>query len=367
MSVDVSVIMPLYNAKDYVKLTVDSILNQTLKNIEVVIVDDCSTDGSLDLCRELYGHDARVRTLRQPQNMGPGAARNTGIREAHGEYVVFVDSDDEILPDTLAKMFETAQKYDADIVHTPNFMYPIPGEDGKIPLQLISDDVELFPLSGETVRYNEVTLVNDDLSSRLKRWTAHQINWSVCNKMFRRKFLTDNDIHFSGMKLAEDMVFCFEGLFKEKTCVILPGGGYVYRIVATSLSRGKKSSAHIIKALRSQIIGVREMSRVLRTIPFFASKPEKARIALERVLDELEISYVRTAYQELGYETLRSDRLLSEFFREEFGEKAPYVEFLFHELHKRYEPVIDYFAKLGDMETWRAIAKDLKEKEKNQQ
>ena len=91
MKADVSVVMPLYNAKDYVKLAVDSILNQTLAGIELLIVDDCSTDGSLELCRELYGHDKRVRIIQQPKNMGPGAARNTGIRSATGDYVTFVD------------------------------------------------------------------------------------------------------------------------------------------------------------------------------------------------------------------------------------------------------------------------------------
>ena len=363
MSVDVSVIMPLYNAKDYVKLTVDSILNQTLTNLEIVIVDDCSTDGSLNLCRELYGHDARVRILQQPQNMGAGAARNAGIQAASGDYIALVDSDDELLPDTLGKMLETAQKYNADIVHNTEFKFPMPDEDGKMPLQLIADNVELFPHSTESIRYTELTLLDDDTASRLEKWIARQIGWSVCNKMFRRKFLTDNSIYFSDMKVAEDMVFCFECLFKAKNYVILPGGGYVYRIVGTSLSRGKKSSTHIIKALKSQLLGVCTLSRILREIPFFAANPEKARSVLEIVLGDLEAAYIRPAYQELGYEVLRSDELLSEFFREQFGDKAPYVEFMFHDLHRRYEPVIDYFALLGNIETYRTIAKDLRDKE----
>ena len=117
MSYDISAVVPLYNAKNLIKLTVDSILAQTHSNIEVLIVDDCSTDGSFELCYELYGHDERVRLLQQPKNMGPGAARNTGIRSAQGKYIVFVDSDDEILPDMFSKMLDTAEKFSADIIH----------------------------------------------------------------------------------------------------------------------------------------------------------------------------------------------------------------------------------------------------------
>ena len=365
MSIDVSAVVPLYNAKNYVKLTVDSILDQTLKNIEVVIVDDCSTDGSLELCRELYAHDERVKIVQQPQNMGVGAARNAGIRSASGDYIAFVDSDDELLPDALASMFDTAHKHNADVLHNTAIIFPIPHGDGEMPLQLLNGNVEYFPHREGSIRYTELTLLNDDLSSRFEKWLARQISWSVCNKMFRRKFLTDNSIFFSDMKLAEDMVFCFECLFKAKNYVILPGGGYVYRIVGTSLSRGKKSSAHIIKALKSQILGVYTLGRILSEIPFFAENPEKARVVVETVLGDLEAAYIRPAYQELGYEALRSDEVLSEFFREQFGEKAPYVEFMFHDLHRRYEPVIDYFALLGNMETYRTVVKEMQKKEQN--
>ena len=369
MSADISAVIPLYNAKDYVKLTVDSILSQTHKNIEVLIVDDCSTDDSLELCRELYGNDERVRIIQQPRNMGPGAARNTGIRSAAGEYVVLVDSDDELLPSALAENFAAVRKFSADIVHNTHFLLPLPDENGDIPLQLIDDGVKYFPLSSNVAGddYTEVTLLSDDLASRLEDWKKRRINWSVCSKMFRRKFLIDNGICFSDMKLAEDMVFCFECLFKAKNYVIVPGGYYVYRIISSSLSRGKKSSAGIITALKSQIGAVSTMSRVLHDIPFFAEHPDKAVSALERVLDDLEVGYIRPAYQLLGEENLRSDNLVHEFMQEEFCDKAPYVEFLFHELHRIYEPVIDYFAQLGDPETLKALAKSVREKEQGKQ
>ena len=365
MNAKVSVIVPLYNKKDYVKFAVDSILNQTLAGIEVLIIDDCSTDGSLELCRELYGHNERVRILKQPHNMGPGAARNRGINEAHGKYIVFVDGDDEILPDRSRKMFETAEKYNADIVHNTEFLFPIPDENGNIPLQLIDGKVKLFPISGNINGddYTEITPLGDDMSSRLEDWKNRRINWSVCSKMFRRDFLVDNSIYLSDMKFGEDMVFCFECLFKAKSYVMMPGGDYVYRVIASSLSRAKKSSAKIVTALQSQITAVLTMSKILKDIPFFVQNPQKAVYAVERVLDDIEGGYIRPAYQELGEETLRSDKFIHDFMLSEFGDKAPYVEFLFYELHNNYEPVIDYLGQLSDVENLKALAKSFSEKE----
>ena len=369
MSCDVSVVMPLYNAREMVKFTVDSILNQTLANIEVLIVDDCSTDGSPELCRGLYAHDERVKMLQQPKNMGPGAARNTGIRSAKGGYIVFVDSDDEILPDALGKMLDTAKKFNADVVHSTQYFLPLLGEDDTMPVQMIDDSVTLAPISGNATGkgFAEVTRLADDLASRFEDWKNRRISWNVFNKMFSRSFLLNNGIHFSDMKFAEDMVFCFECLFKAKNYVMIPDRSYIYRLTAASLSRAKKSSAKIVTSLKAQLGAVYTMNRIFQGIPFFAENPRKAVSALEIVLADIEGGYIRPAYQDLGEDTLRSDNIIHEFMLEEFGDKAPYVEFLFYELHNNYEPVIDYIGQSGDIEFLRAFAKNFREKEKNKQ
>ena len=365
MSCDVSVVVPMYNARELVKFTVDSILNQTLADIEVLIVDDCSTDDSLEFCRTLYGQNQRVRILQQPHNMGPGAARNTGIRSAQGKYVAFVDSDDEILPDMFSKMLDIAQQYDADVIHPTQFVYALPDEEGNIPLQLVGDSVQYFRHNIGRDSYAEVTRVTDDIAERFEDWKNRKINWSVCGKMLRRDFLLNNNIFFPEMKYAEDMIFCFACLFKTKNYVIMPGGGYVIRTTASSLTRGKSSSVRIITGMESQLKAISSMKKIFEGIPFFAQNPDKAVSAVERVVDDLELSYIRPAYQKLGEETLRSDKPFHDFMLKEFGSKTPYVEFLFYELHRLYEPVIDYIALSGDIESFKSFTKSLREKESN--
>ena len=102
MEPKVSVIIPVYNVEKYLGPCLDSILGQTLNNIEVICVDDGSTDRSLEILREYEKRDARVKVLTQP-NTNAGAARNKGIQQARGEYLSFLDSDDHFDPTMLEK------------------------------------------------------------------------------------------------------------------------------------------------------------------------------------------------------------------------------------------------------------------------
>lgn len=109
-----SVIVPVYNAKKYLRECLDSIVNQTLKEIEIVLVDDGSTDGCANICK-LYLNDSRVKCLYKI-NEGPAAAHQYGIEHAQGEYIGFVDTDDWIEPQTMEYAYRAAIKSDADIV-----------------------------------------------------------------------------------------------------------------------------------------------------------------------------------------------------------------------------------------------------------
>ena len=108
----VSIIVPVYNAERYLEETVRSLLAQTYRDIEVILVDDGSKDGSAAICARFEKADSRVRVAAQ-ENKGPSAARNTGLSLAEGEYVMFVDCDDIVHPDTLEKMVRRSQRTDA--------------------------------------------------------------------------------------------------------------------------------------------------------------------------------------------------------------------------------------------------------------
>ena len=111
----VSIIIPFYNVEKYLERCVNSLKNQTLEDIEIILVDDSSTDSSLDICKNLAKDDERIKVIHKI-NEGAGLARNAALEIATGEYIGFVDSDDYVSPDMFKTLYEKAEKYNSDLV-----------------------------------------------------------------------------------------------------------------------------------------------------------------------------------------------------------------------------------------------------------
>ncbi len=111
----ISVIVPVYNVQDLIGRCLDSILAQTWQNIEVILVNDASSDGSGRICEEYALRDGRVQVVHFQKNRGPGAARNEGIRKARGDFASFIDSDDYVEPDMLEKLYNNLTENGADL------------------------------------------------------------------------------------------------------------------------------------------------------------------------------------------------------------------------------------------------------------
>lgn len=112
----VTIIVPVYKVEKYLERCLDSILRQSYKNLEIILVDDCSPDKSPELCDAWAARDSRIRVIHKAQNEGAGLARNTGLDYANGEYVLFVDCDDYIDPETVSTCLRTAVETSAEVV-----------------------------------------------------------------------------------------------------------------------------------------------------------------------------------------------------------------------------------------------------------
>ena len=115
----ISVLMPVFNTAQFLPGCIDSVLSQSFSDIELIAVNDASTDDSPRILADYAAKDPRIRVVHHERNKGLLAARITGIREARGKYIQFLDSDDALMPDILSKAWETAEKKQADIVHFP--------------------------------------------------------------------------------------------------------------------------------------------------------------------------------------------------------------------------------------------------------
>ena len=111
----ISVIVPVYNVEDYLEGCLRSLLAQTYPRVEIILVDDASTDNSGALCSDYASRDSRIQSARLPQNRGPSAARNEGICRAQGAYISFVDADDRVEPELLERLYESLEQAGAEV------------------------------------------------------------------------------------------------------------------------------------------------------------------------------------------------------------------------------------------------------------
>ncbi len=234
--IKVSVIIPVYNVELYLRECLDSIINQTLKEIEIICIDDNSTDNSYSILEEYSKKDSRIFLLRNNENMGIGYTRNFGQKQAKGDYIYFVDPDDYISLNFLEDLYNTAKKYDVDIVNTNN-AYHIFEPDKKIELIWCSYNINKSSDYLVEMNFDNFQPTNN----------SYRIHFTLWTKLFRRDFLISNNI-FSpesreGIAYDADFVFrallyCPSGAFNNKAI-------YFYRkhsqsIVANINSKGSR-------------------------------------------------------------------------------------------------------------------------------
>lgn len=209
METAISVIVPVYRVEKYLPACIDSILNQTFTDFELILVDDGSPDRCPEICDEVARRDARVRVIHQA-NAGLSAARNAGIEAAHGAWLSFVDSDDYIAPQFYEKLYQTAQRTDADCVMCSVQNVDESGKSIDNALMRVADEVK----TGQEVLQK---IGRDDVMPYLTAW----------NKLYRRKLF--NTLRYPAGRQNED-VFVFAELFcqvQRAACVAEPL--YFYR------------------------------------------------------------------------------------------------------------------------------------------
>jgi glycosyltransferase involved in cell wall biosynthesis len=200
-SVFVSVIIPVYNTSLYLEECLDSIINQSLKEIEILCFDDGSTDNSLDILKSYALKDNRLKVYTQT-NMGQGATRNTGIRKATGQYVHFMDSDDILDTSALEYAYKESVQHDLDVIY-------FDGTSFYETEQLRNEYSHYLNYYDRKVEYSMVT-TGEELFKRFVKGKAYIVQ--PCMQLSRRAFLLDNSIFFPKMAMLEDNVFALKCL-----------------------------------------------------------------------------------------------------------------------------------------------------------
>lgn len=215
----ISVVIPVYNAGEYLSVCLDHILCQTYKNIEILLIDDGSTDVSPKICDKYATEDSRIRVFHKA-NEGVCVARNIGIKNAKGEWIIFCDADDYWMDKTcLAQLVEAGNKYDVDIVRGD--YRPVDAEGNE--LWQVRD-------KRKTYAYKFLTPL-EFLAEVIRNEFFLWLN------LFRRKCIIDNDITFvPGRIFLEDMEFFMHLLDKIHSAIYIPLFFYAYRKSGNSVS-----------------------------------------------------------------------------------------------------------------------------------
>ena len=235
---DVSVVVPVYNVEQYLEECLDSVLQQSGVDLEVVCVDDCGTDGSMEILDEYRRRDDRVRVVSHAQNKGLSAARNTGIDNCRGEFVLLLDSDDLLKPDTLALQVEVMRRDAVDMAyfHTDLLWERVPGDP--------SPSVCSIPA--------EFVLFNQELRrTNLLNYPALLHATSSWSYVYSREFLNRGNIRYDEeLKRWEDRAFWTRVARLAESVTIMPVSVRKYRQRAQSITKTERNEEDLRMMLR---------------------------------------------------------------------------------------------------------------------
>ncbi len=220
--IKVSVIVPVYNEEHYLRETNNYITNQTLRDIEIIYVDDGSTDNTVNILSEISLQDNRVQVIRQ-KNCYAGVARNKGIEVATGKYMVFWDSDDIFHKDALEKMYQKCEETQADICICGANHYDVPSEKCLAVKTYIKE--EMIP--------EEDTFSREAINEYIYNFSTN-VPW---NKMYRTSFVRENNLQYQAIKQANDNYFTMMAFYYAKKFTVVREPLIDYRInYGTSLT-----------------------------------------------------------------------------------------------------------------------------------
>ncbi|MFI7098395.1 CDP-glycerol glycerophosphotransferase family protein [Streptomyces sp. NPDC050161] len=322
---DVSVVVIVYNDANRLPTAVRSVMDQTLHGVDVVIVDDCSTDRSFAVAQELAAaHPGRVRALQLPENSGGcGAPRNHGIAHARGEFVMFLDSDDVLEPNACRNMLDAAERTGADLVSGMCVRVHVDTRTKKT--------VEWYPwLYARTRTIESVSelpdlLVFDTLST---------------NKLYRREFLREAGLEFPVGIHYEDLLFSAQAYVAARRITLIPNHVYFWNVF-------EKAATKSISNRRHEIANFAHRMEIHRRVD---------ELLAQQGLDELKFHKdVKFLKHDLVLH-LRDLPLLDETYRRKFAEMANgYLAGIAPEAYERVQPIQAICAYLLGKEDWQAL------------
>ncbi len=281
-NIKVSVIIPVYNVEKYLRQCLDSVINQTLKDIEIICVNDGSTDNSLKILEEYASKDNRIKIINK-ENGGLSSARNAGLAASEGKYIHFLDSDDYIDSKCYEKLYNKIVKFDADFCQ---FGFNYVNNDGKI---LNKTDFDEFYKNKSRVVFNCFD----------ERQFPFRKTWGAPLRLYNKQFFIDNVREFPVGKWYEDLSTGIKGAILAKKIVCLEEHLYFYRSTPNSIMKKTSSDKKCLDILEA----IKDTENILNEANLFS---------------EFEDWFFATAFNRVSifyYEKIKDKEIKKEFKR----------------------------------------------------
>ena len=260
----VTIGIPVYNVENYIKATLTSALEQDLDGIEILVVDDCGSDHSIDIVAELQvanPNGKNIHIIHHTENQGAAGGRNTIIKNAQGKYIFFLDSDDLIDKTAISTLYNAAEKNNAEVTY--GSMMACDQNNNKEPFSILPSKI----LEGEDALIN---YIYSDI--------RNNITASSCNILFLTDFLRKNNLQFPKYKVGEDVLFNDEIHPLVRKAVLLPDITYYYMKRPNSLMRYQVRDTISVEEIRGSLLFAerkKELCQKAYDKPYYGGKCAK--------------------------------------------------------------------------------------------
>ena len=319
----VSIIIPMYNAEKFIGELLESLLVQTLKNFEVLVVDDCSKDSSCKVVEKyIPKFGGRLKLLKMAQNSGAAPApRNKGFLYSRGEYIFFMDADDAFTKTALEEMYTLAKDYNADVVYCEKYyMSTGIGQEFMNNLYPADSSIQL----GEFV--DKPTLISNNLADRLKDLAKRRFWVTPWQRLVKRELLAENKITFPEIIGSDDVVWCFQVLCCAKRFLRVPNSCYIRRMYDESFTKSKKAPGKHIRQWADIVVrGLKFVANFMDRLTFFKENPNHRYEALN-ILSRSAFGPIAPVCANLKDEEIY-DIFMKEFAKD-MGEYSELISFL---------------------------------------
>jgi Glycosyltransferases involved in cell wall biogenesis len=272
MNPKITVIIPVYNVENYLRDCLDSVTTQSLEDIEILCINDCSEDNSQVILKEYASHESRIRIINNDINRGLSFSRNVGVKHARGKYLYFVDSDDLLKPDALHELYMISEEFELDgVLFDTDVIYET--------IDLLKTDIYK---SSRDATYNNVSTGNELFVEMLQNNDYDPCVW---RQFWNKEFILQNKLFFYEGIIHEDVAFTFSAILSANKMKCINKSYYVYRRRQTSITTLQISP----KNIEGIFLGVMEMMDFWKKHEF------------DNTTNQLINEYILKAYRHLQY------------------------------------------------------------------